>query len=290
MTPRSSSPPFGRWVLTGLVLAIACAPPARGEESPSSTTSAAPDTPRTILSEVRFEQRLGQALSLDTTFRDETGRQIRLAECFDHGRPVILTLVYHECPMLCNQVMGGLITALKGLDFAPGKEFDVVILSISPSESPEKAMKKKRGYLARYARDPDGSAWHFLTGTEESIRKIADEVGYHYRYDPSSGQYAHASGIVVLTPGGVVSRYFFGIDYATQPLRLALIEAADRRIGSPVDQILLLCFHYDPATGKYSLAVMRLLQVVACVTAFVLALFIARSLRLERKEVSDGTE
>lgn len=288
MTNRRWFVPFAHSILASVVFSFAVA--ACGADEQSSSPAAKPESPKTILSEVRFEQKLGQTLSLDTPFRDETGREIRLAECLEHDRPVILTLVYHECPMLCNQVMAGLITALKGLDFTPGKEFEVVILSIAPTETPEMAMKKKRGYLARYARDPDGRAWHFLTGTEDSIRRIADEVGYQYKYDPKSRQYAHASGIVVLTPAGVVSRYFFGIDYATRPLRLALIEAADRRIGSPVDQILLLCFHYDPSTGRYSLAVMRLLQIVACATALLLGLFIARSLRQERKEVLHGAE
>lgn len=246
--------------------------------------------PRTILSDVRFDQQLGTQLSLETPFRDEAGMPVTLGACF-RGKPVILALVYHECPMLCNQMLGGLVTGLKALDFTAGKEFDVVILSIAPSDTPEMASRKKRGYLARYGRDPQGTGWHFLTGTEEHIRRIADGAGYHYALDPKSGQYAHPSGIVLLTPGGVVSKYFLGIDYPTRPLRLALIEASERRIGTAVDQILLLCFHYDPSTGRYSLAVMRVLQLAGCATLVTLGLFISRSLLRERKGgLLDGAE
>jgi len=258
-------------LLTGL---LAAAAPSREE---------GPTVPKTILSEVRFDQHLGTQLSLETPFRDEAGRAITFGDCF-RGRPVVLTLVYHECPMLCNQVLGGLVTGLRGLDFTAGQEFDVVVLSIAPTDTSEMAARKKRGYLARYARDPAGTGWHFLTGTDENIRRIADQVGYHYALDPKSRQYAHASGIVVVTPTGVVSRYFYGIDYPTKPLRLALIEASERRIGSAVDQILLLCFHYDPSTGRYSLAVMRVIQVVGAATVLVLGLFVGRSLLRERKE------
>jgi protein SCO1/2 len=258
------------------ILALLFASVASAETPPAS-----PMKPKTILSNISFAQNLGQQVSLDTPFVDEDGKPIRLGACFQ-GRPVLVALVYHKCPMLCNQVMNGLVTCLRGLDFEPGKEFDVVIVSISPTETPALARKKKKGYLARYSRKCPESSWHFLTGTEESIRKLADEVGYTYELDPKSGEYAHPSGITLLTPAGVISHYYYGIDYSTRDMRFGMIEAAEQKIGSPVDQILLLCFHYDPSTGKYNLAVMRVLQASGVMTVAVLGVFVFTMLRRER--------
>ncbi|AMV20113.1 SCO family protein [Planctomyces sp. SH-PL14] len=237
-----------------------------------------------ILKSVRFEQRLGGTLSLDEKFRDDQGREIRLADCFG-ARPVVLTFVYHECPMLCGQVLQGLVQCLKAIDFTPGREYNVVVISISPTETPALAAGKKRSLLNRFGRPETAAGWHFLTGDEASIRTIADEAGYRYEPDPKTGQYAHPSGLIVVTPDGKLSKYFFGIDFPTRDVRLALVEAAEERIGTVVDQLLLLCFHYDPSTGRYSLTVMRTLQLAGLLTLGVMGSGIYSMLRQERLRV-----
>lgn len=242
-----------------------------------------------ILKSVRFEQQLGQTLSLGEKFRDDQGREIRLGDCFG-PRPVVLTFVYHECPMLCGQVLQGLVQCLKAIDFTPGREYDVVVISISPTETPQLAAQKKRSLLKRFGRPETAAGWHFLTGDEASIRTIADEAGYRYEPDPKTGQYAHPSGLIVVTPDGKLSKYFFGIDFPTRDVRLALVEAAEERIGTVVDQLLLLCFHYDPSTGRYSLTVMRTLQLAGLLTLGVMGSGIYSMLRQERQRVKATEE
>ena len=218
------------------------------------------------LQKVSLEQRLGEQLPLDLVFRDEAGREVRLAEYFQKGRPVILSLVFYECPMLCNQVLNGLVSSIKTLSFTAGQEFEVLTVSFDARESWELARAKKESYMVRYQRPQGQDGWHFLTGTQASIDALTKAVGFNYYYDEATQQFAHASGIIVLTPEGKTARYFYGIDYAPRDLRFGLIEAADGRIGSPVDKLLLYCYHYDPATGKYGAVVMNIMRLAGIVT------------------------
>ena len=235
-----------------------------------------------ILREVGVDQKLNGALPLDLAFHDETGASVTLGKYFT-GRPVVLALVYYECPMLCTQVLNGLIGSLEGIAFDIGREFDVVVVSFDPGETPAMAAEKKRLYARRYGRGGSGAGMHFLTGREASIAALAGAVGFRYAYDETIDQYAHPAAVTVLTGEGRVSRYLFGIEFAPRDFKLALIEAADRKIGSAVDQVLLFCYHYDPATGKYGLVIMNLVRLAGALTVIVLGGSIFYSLRRERR-------
>jgi protein SCO1/2 len=235
-----------------------------------------------VASKIGFDQKLDAQVPLDIPLKDEAGRPVRLGDYFGE-RPVILTLVYHECPMLCNEVLNALTRGLKGLTFDVGDQFEVVTVSINPAETPELAAAKKAGYLRRYGRPGGASGWHFLTGDEGSIRRLAQSVGFRYVYMPESKQYAHAAGIVLLTPQGRVARYFFGISYAPRDLRLGLTEASAGKIGSPVEQMLLFCYRFDPTTGKYTFAIMNVLRLLATATALALGGYVATMLWRERR-------
>jgi protein SCO1/2 len=244
------------------------------------------DTMPGPLRQVGYEQNLGKRVDPGLAFRDEAGRAVRLGDYFGE-RPVVLVLAYYRCPMLCDMVLEGLVTSVRTLSFTPGKEYDVVVVSINPKETAEEAAAKKRATLIRYARKgtaESDAAWHFLTGSQGSIAKLADAVGFHYVYDPSNDQYAHAAGIVVLTPDGRTSRYLLGIEYAPRDLRLALIESSQGRIGNVVDQILLYCFHYDPVIGRYSAMTFNVLRLAAVATVVGLVLLIVLLRRRERRE------
>ena len=220
------------------------------------------------LSGVGIDQKLNEQLPLDLVFRNENGEDVKLGSYFGK-KPVVLSLVYYQCPMLCNQVLNGMVTAFKVMAFKPGEEFEVVTVSFDPRETPALAAAKKNtyvDYLPEARRAGAASGWHFLTGDQASIKRITDAVGFRYHWDESTDQFAHASGIFVATPQGKLARYFYGIEYAPRDLRLGLIEAAENKIGSPVDQLLLYCFHYDPATGKYGAAVMNLMRVGGVLT------------------------
>ncbi len=233
------------------------------------------------LKKVAIEQKLNQQVPLDLVFRDEAGRERKLAEFFGR-KPIILSLVYYDCPMLCTQVLNGLVASMKVLKFDAGKEFEVVTVSFDPREGPALASEKKVGYLRRYGREGAAAGWHFLTGDQASIDALTDAVGFRYAWDEETKQFAHASAIMILTPEGKVSRYFYGIDYPAKDVRLGLVEASNNRIGSPVDQILLYCFHYDPRTGKYGFAIMSVLRVVGVATFLGLGLLIFVLKRRER--------
>ena len=233
-------------------------------------------------SDIGFDQRLDEQVPLDLTFRDEGGKTVRLGDYFNR-KPVILALVYYQCPMLCNQELNGLAGGLKALPFDAGKEFEVVVVSINPRETSDLAAAKKDGYMRDYGRADAASGWHFLTGDPKPIDALTRAVGFRYAYDPMLNQYAHASGVVVLTPKGRVARYFYGVEYAPRDLRFGLIEAAEDRIGTPVDQVLLLCYQYDPKTGKYSAAVMKSLRLGGVVTVIgVAALLFALNRKAKR--------
>lgn len=226
-----------------------------------------------LLRDVGIDQRLNEPLPLELVFRDETGRSVRLAEYFDR-KPVLLALVYYECPMLCTQVLNGLVSSLKVLTFNVGKEFNLVTVSFDRRESAALAAAKKRVYLERYGRPIAAVGWHFLTGDEPSIQALTRAVGFRYAYDPKTNQFAHASGVILLTPQGRISRYFYGIEYAPRDLRLGLVEASDNKIGSVVDQLLLFCYHYDPMTGKYGPIIMNFVQLGGGATVLGLGLLI----------------
>jgi protein SCO1/2 len=212
-----------------------------------------------MLANVGIDQRLGATLPLDLLFQDEEGRPVRLGQYFG-ARPVVLVLAYYNCPMLCTQVLNGLVSSMRALSFDAGKEFEVVTVSFDPHDRPRDAAAKKAPYIREYGRPGAAAGWHFLTGGPGSIDRLTAAAGFRYAWDNDLAQFAHASGIFVATPDGRLSRYFYGIEYAPRDLRLGIIEASNRKIGNPVDQLLLYCYHYDPRVGKYGAVVMNLVR------------------------------
>jgi protein SCO1/2 len=238
--------------------------------------------------EVGFDQKLGGQVPLDLVFKDENGRDVRLSQYFGK-RPVVLHLMYFECPMLCGMAIEGLLRSLRAISFDVGREFDVVTVSFDPREGPELAKAKKDNVLKTYGRPGAGDGWHFLSGSEASIRALTSSVGFRYVWDAEQKQFAHATGIVVLTPTGKISRYFFGIEYPTKDLRLGLMESTTEKIGSLTDQLLLMCYHYDPRVGRYTPAVTRLMQGAAVLTLAALVTLIMVLLRRERRPAGGDT-
>jgi protein SCO1/2 len=212
---------------------------------------------------VGIDQNLNAQLPLDLTFRDELGRTVPLSTYFRSGKPVLLAPVYYRCPMLCTQILNGLASSLKAVSFNPGQEFEVVAFSFDPKDTVELAAAKKETYLHRYDRPNTANGWHFLTGDAPNIKALMDAVGFHYKYDPATDQYAHASGVMIVTPDGRLSKYFYGVEYAPRDIRLGLVEASLNKIGTPVDQILLFCYHYDPSTGKYGAVAVNTMRIAA---------------------------
>lgn len=231
-----------------------------------------------LLGKIAIEQKIGEQLPLDIPFVDDSGRQVMLGDYFGK-RPVILALVYYECPMLCTQVLNGLVSALGVVPFDAGREFDVVAVSFNPKEGPGLASQKKAAYVERYGRPNTAQGWHFLTGTETSIRRLTDAVGFRYELDRETGQFAHGAAVEVITPTGTIARYFYGIEYSPRDLRLGLVDAADERIGSIIDDVLLFCYHYDPATGKYGATVLGIVRIGAIATILAFAIFLTVNLR-----------
>jgi protein SCO1/2 len=238
------------------------------------------------LKKVSFDQSLGAQVPLDLPFRDETGRGVQLSRYFT-GRPVILALVYYECPMLCVQALNGLVKSLKVLALEPGRDYTVVTVSFNPAETPAQAAAKKDEYVARLKRPGAAEGWHFLTGNEASIRMLTDAVGFHYVYDAETKQFAHPTGMVVLTPEGKASKYIFGIDYGPRDIRLALVEASDHKVGTPADRLLLYCYHYDPTTGKYGLVLMNVLRLGGVLTVATIGGLILLLRRREKRVRAD---
>ncbi len=234
-----------------------------------------------LLSKVGIDQHLNQQVPLDLTFTDETGREVPLSTFFGK-RPVVLAMVYYECPMLCTQVLNGMVASLGVINFDVGREYDVIAVSINPKEGPGLAAQKKQAYLDRYKRPHTAAGWHFLTGKEENIQRLAAAVGFRYAFDEQIQQYAHGAGIEILTPKGVISRYFYGIEFSARDIRFGLIEASDEHIGSPIDDALLLCYHYDPTTGKYGAAAIEAVRIGAVATILAFLTFLFVSLRKER--------
>jgi protein SCO1/2 len=233
------------------------------------------------LQNVGIEQRLDAQIPPDLAFRDETGRAVKLGDYFGK-KPLILDLVYYNCPMLCGESLAGLTGALRLVKFDAGDQFDVVIVSFDPRETPEMAAAKKADYIKRYGRPNTASGWHFLTGSAQSIDALTKAVGFQYQYDSRLNQFAHATAIMVLTPQGRISRYFYGVDFPPKDLRMGLVEASKEKIGNAVDQVLLYCYHYDPSTGKYGAVIVNILRLAAAATILILGGFLLIMLRLEK--------
>ncbi|RMD85937.1 MAG: SCO family protein [Candidatus Dadabacteria bacterium] len=246
---------------------------------------------KNLLEGIDIEQRVGTQLPLDARFKDETGRDVRLGDYFTGERPVVLALVYYECPMLCTLVLNGLVKAfraLRSLDFVPGRQFDVVVISFDPKETPRLAAAKKKTYLDAYGHPETAAAWHFLTGDQEAIDAVTAAVGFKYRYDPDKDQFAHAAGVMIASPSGKLSRYLLGIEYAPRDMRLALTEASENKVGSLAEQILLLCYHYDPETGKYTAATMTALRIAGALTVIGIVSLIVVLRRRERRRWTES--
>lgn len=243
----------------------------------------AEDTRPAVLNDVGIDQRLNEQVPLDLVFHDESGAPVRLGTYFG-SKPVILSLAYYECPMLCTLVLNGLASALKVLSFDAGKEFEVVTVSFNPADTPALAAAKKLTYLKEYGRAGAAAGWHFLTGDAAAIEQLTRAVGFHYKYVAEQQQFAHAAGIMVLTPQGKLARYFYGVEFSPRDLRFGIIEAAQNKIGSAVDQLLLFCFHYDPATGKYGAVAMGTVRVAGALTVLALVAFLVVMLRREHAQ------
>lgn len=235
-----------------------------------------------MLKGVGIEQKLDSQMPLEARFVDESGQSVRFGQYF-HGKPVIIAPVYYRCPMLCNLVLSGLVSSLQKISLQPGKDFEIIALSFDPRETPDLARAKRENYLRKYNRPAADAGWHFLTGKEDAIKQVTDALGFGYRWDPRQQQWAHASAIMVLTPEGRTSRYFYGVAYKSRDLRLGLVDASDHKIGNLADEIILYCYHYDPKNGKYGLAIVNSLRVVGCATALGMAAFVIISLRREKK-------
>jgi protein SCO1/2 len=240
-----------------------------------------------VLKNVGLDQKLNAQVPLDLTFRDEHGATVKLGQLLQ-GKPAILTMVYYQCPMLCTEVLNGTLNSLKEVPLEIGKDFSVITVSIDPSERPVLADAKHIMYAGLYGRPGAVQGWHFLTGDEAQIQKLAAAVGFRFVYDKESSQFAHASGIMVLTPEGRLSRYFYGLAYPPRDVRLALVEASEGKIGSTVDEILLFCFHYDPVTGKYAVTILNVVRAAGAISVVAIALMIFIFLRREKYSVTPG--
>ena len=242
--------------------------------------------PNSVVEKIGVDQKLGAPIPLDLEFRDEGGSTVRLGQYFTTGKPVVLSLVYYRCPGLCTMTLNSMSAAFKPLTLSVGKDFEVVTVSIDPKETPKLAAAKKAEYLKRYGRPGAEAGWHFLTGDEASIQALASAVGFRYVYQPEIDQYAHAAAIMVATPQGKLARYFYGIEYSARDLRLGLVEASGNKIGTLADVMTLLCYQYDPKSGKYGAAVMRIVRAGGVATVLGLGAFIVAALRRDRRAVA----
>lgn len=250
-------------------------------QSESPVNSSIASNMPSVLKDVDFAPRLNAQLPLDVGFRDESGQPVQLRSYF-HGKPVVLAFVYYQCPMLCTQVMDAIVSTLKVVTFNAGQQYEVVIISFDPSETPVMASAKKQDIVGRYHRPGTENGWHFLTGDHDAISQVTQAGGFHFAWDPETKLWVHASGILLMTPDGRISRYFYGIDYAPRDMRLGLIEAAAGNIGTPIDKVILYCYHFDPATGKYSAAILDVIRLGGIFTVALLAFFIIFFLRREK--------
>ncbi len=265
-------------MLCGVVLA--CTLAAGQGMGPPAVSPAMP--PPQILNNIEIEQKLNAQVPLDLAFKDENGMAVKLGDYFGK-KPVVLALVYYDCPMLCTEVLNGMVSAFSVLKFDIGKEFDVVTVSFDPREKPELARAKKATYLRRYGRPGAEQGWHFLTGEQPAIAALTQAVGFHYQWDPQTQQFAHATALMALTPQGKIAQYYYGVEYSPKDLRLGLVEASQGHIGTMVDQVLLYCYHYDPRTGKYGAIVSRVVQIGGAITVVLLGGFLIAMFKLEPK-------
>jgi protein SCO1/2 len=279
-------------ILAGLVCAVSLTLTAQVSRYDEKQMGAVSDKPPAILNGVGIAQNLNQQLPLSLTFTDDHGQQVQLAQYFGK-RPAILALVYYQCPMLCSEELNGLTGALQMVNFVPGRDFDVIVVSIDPSEGTDLAAAKKRSYLHRYGHPDTANGWHFLTGTQPNIDALTKAVGFGYVKIPGPDgkltQFAHASSIQIVTPAGKLAQYYMGVEYSPKDLRLGLVEASTNHIGSPVDNILTYCYHYDPKTNKHSLIVARVVQLGGLVTVSTLGGFMLLMFRKDSRLNDDGT-
>jgi len=268
-----------RTLLTAVLLALftcgsAFAQNPDGMAEPGQPTSARPG----ILGKIAIDQRIGHQIPLDLPFVDDSSKPVTLGDYFGK-RPIVLALVYYECPMLCTQVLNGLVSTLATMNLQAGRDFDVVAVSFNPKEGPGLASQKKANYVHRYGRPETANGWHFLTGSPESIARLTEAVGFKYAFDENIQQFAHGAAIEVLTPDATIARYFYGIDFSPRDLRFGLVEASNGHIGTVVDDVLLFCYHYDPATGKYGASVLALVRIAGIAFIVALAIFLTVNLR-----------
>jgi protein SCO1/2 len=265
-------------------------PPSSFEEKSTGPTSQ--QTPAD-LQNIRIDQRLNQQVPLDLEFKDENGKTVKLGDYFQAGRPVILNLVYYTCPMLCGEELSGEASALSMLKFTPGKEYEVVSVSFNPDETPRDATASKKIYIDRINEHldhkTDGSGWHFLTGQQPQIKQLADAIGFHYRRDPQTKQYIHATAIMLVTPAGKIAQYYYGVEFSPKDIRLGLIEASREKIGNVVDEVLLYCYHYDPKTGRYGAVVANIMRIAGAATMLLLGGFVIVMIRRDSHDSKKGT-
>jgi protein SCO1/2 len=279
-----------RWVsllMVGVFMLLSLSPATAQLAAYNQTPTYSKPASENPFANIGLDQLLNQQLPLTLSFRDETGKMVQLGDYFGE-KPVILSFAYYDCPMLCTLVINGLIRTLRTLSFSAGTEFNIVTVSFNPKDTPPMAAIKRQTSLQSYSRKGAENGWHFLTGDEKTIQQLTQAVGFRYAYDENTQQYQHPTGIMILTPDGKLSRYFYGIEYAPRDVRLGLIEASAGKIGSPVDQVLLLCFHYDPTTGKYGLIITRALQLGGLATMLALGVFMLISSRRDRRNKITG--
>ncbi len=275
-----------------LVTAAAVAQPPSSFQDKSVQPAAQVKPPE--FANIGIDQRLNQPVPLDLEFKDETGKSVKLGDYFTSGRPVILNLVYYTCPMLCGEELAGEASALGMLRFTPGNEYEVVSVSFNPNEGAKDAAAAKQTYVARMNEHldhkTDGSGWHFLTGQQAQIKQLADAVGFHYRYDPASKQYIHATGLMIVTPTGKLAQYYYGVEFSPRDLRLGVIEASRNKIGNVVDEVLLYCCHYDPQTGRYGAVVSNIMRLAGAATMLILGGFLIVMFRRDSHDKKDKKE
>jgi protein SCO1/2 len=272
--------------ISGLFALLLAAGAASAQAVPSGTGPAAQNMP-SVLQNVGFAPQLNAQLPLDLAFRDETGRNVQLREYFATQKPVLLALVYYGCPMLCDQTEQGVVGALRMLSFNPGRDYEVVFVSFDPRESSDMAAQKKESALEHFRRPETASGWHFLTGSQESIAPLTKASNFRYSFDQKSNLFAHAAGIMLLTPDGRISRYFYGVEYPARDLRLGLVDASAGKIGTPVDRALLFCYQYDPTTSRYSVSILKIIRAGGVLT--ILALLVG-ILIFRRRDIAARTK
>jgi protein SCO1/2 len=278
-----------RFITSLFGLSLLMASPASAQNPSGLAEAGDPSSARPgILSKIKIDQRICADLPLDLPFVDDHGRAVRLGDYFGK-RPVVLALVYYECPMLCTQVLNGLVSSLETLNLNVGRDFDVIAVSFNPKEGPGLASQKKAAYVHRYGRPETADGWHFLTGTQESITALTQAVGFQYAFDEKIGQFAHGAAIEVVTPKGTIARYFYGIEFSPRDLRLGLVEASEGHLGTMADSVLLFCYHYDPETGKYGASVMALVRVAGIATILAFGIFLTVNLRREHAQAAAAT-